>query len=182
MPGSPGCTWRSGRCPAWWPTRSGSASTSPPRAPAWRAPRWRSPSRQGGAGAAAAAPSSRRTHRSCYAGAAALTWRYSAARNSTSARCRWPDMCATCGCADGAQIRHQHADGTWHEHTGTENGAHDHGNGQHGRTVTLEAKVLARNDALAARNRDWLADRHILAVNLMSSPGAGKTTLLERTA
>jgi hydrogenase nickel incorporation protein HypB len=76
-------------------------------------------------------------------------------------------VCATCGCADGAQIRHSHDDGTWHAH---------------GRTVTLEAKVLARNDELAGRNRGWLAERGILAVNLMSSPGAGKTTLLERTA
>ncbi len=41
--------------------------------------------------------------------------------------------------------------------------------------------VLAKNDALAERNRTWLADRRITAVNLMSSPGAGKTTLLERT-
>jgi hydrogenase nickel incorporation protein HypB len=94
-------------------------------------------------------------------------------------------MCATCGCADGGRIRHQHDDGTWHEH-----GAHQHdhagpGHGHqqgHGRTVTLEEKVLARNDTLARQNRDWLRGRDILALNLMSSPGAGKTTLLERTA
>jgi hydrogenase nickel incorporation protein HypB len=91
-------------------------------------------------------------------------------------------MCATCGCAGAAQIRHQHADGTWHEHAANDYGADQHGNGRHGQTVTLEAKVLARNDALAAGNRDWLAGRGVLAVNLMSSPGAGKTTLLERTA
>ena len=41
--------------------------------------------------------------------------------------------------------------------------------------------VLAKNDALAERNRGWLADRRITALNLISSPGAGKTTLLERT-
>jgi len=94
-------------------------------------------------------------------------------------------MCATCGCADGAQIRHQHDDGTWHQR-----GAHQHdgagpGRGHphdHGQTVTLEEKVLARNDMLARQNRDWLRGRDILALNLMSSPGAGKTTLLERTA
>jgi hydrogenase nickel incorporation protein HypB len=40
---------------------------------------------------------------------------------------------------------------------------------------------LAKNDALAARNRAWLAGREILALNLVSSPGAGKTTLLERS-
>ncbi|WP_239163428.1 hydrogenase nickel incorporation protein HypB [Paractinoplanes rishiriensis] len=47
--------------------------------------------------------------------------------------------------------------------------------------VTLEQKVLAKNDDLAAANRAWLAERRIRTVNLMSSPGAGKTTLLERT-
>ncbi|MFZ2017849.1 MAG: GTP-binding protein [Methyloceanibacter sp.] len=47
--------------------------------------------------------------------------------------------------------------------------------------VALEARVLAKNDALAVKNRAWLAGRDILALNLVSSPGAGKTTLLERT-
>ncbi|MFF3627124.1 hydrogenase nickel incorporation protein HypB [Streptomyces sp. NPDC002164] len=50
-----------------------------------------------------------------------------------------------------------------------------------GETVTLEQRVLAKNEDLAARNRVWLAERDIVAVNMMSSPGAGKTTLLERT-
>jgi hydrogenase nickel incorporation protein HypB len=49
------------------------------------------------------------------------------------------------------------------------------------RTVVLEQKVLARNDEQAAKNRAWLAERALVAVNLMSSPGSGKTTLLERT-
>lgn len=48
-------------------------------------------------------------------------------------------------------------------------------------TITLEQRVLEKNDVLAARNRAWLARRHVFAVNLMSSPGSGKTTLLERT-
>lgn len=47
--------------------------------------------------------------------------------------------------------------------------------------VELEARILAKNDALAAKNRAWFAGREILAINLVSSPGAGKTTLLERT-
>ena len=41
--------------------------------------------------------------------------------------------------------------------------------------------MLAKNDDLARANRQWLRDRGILAINLMSSPGSGKTTLLERT-
>jgi hydrogenase nickel incorporation protein HypB len=95
-------------------------------------------------------------------------------------------MCATCGCGDDAEVRvygpggHAHDDQSHdgHAHDGH---AHDHQDGA-SRTVMLQQKVLAKNDRLAERNRDWLRDRGILAVNLMSSPGAGKTTLLERTA
>ena len=47
--------------------------------------------------------------------------------------------------------------------------------------VALETRILAKNDALAAKNRAWFAGREILALNLVSSPGSGKTTLLERT-
>jgi len=91
-------------------------------------------------------------------------------------------MCATCGCS-GDTILEPHEHDHEHNHHGHE---HDHGHGHNHshsqtRTVTLEQAVLARNDALAERNRKWLAERSILAVNLMSSPGAGKTTLLERT-
>ncbi len=52
---------------------------------------------------------------------------------------------------------------------------------EHGTTVQLERAVLEKNDKLAAKNRVWLAERKILALNLVSSPGSGKTTLLERT-
>ncbi|MDQ3760927.1 MAG: hydrogenase nickel incorporation protein HypB [Actinomycetota bacterium] len=90
-------------------------------------------------------------------------------------------MCATCGCSGDTILEdheHGHEQGHGHSHD------HEHGHG-HGhtttRTVTLEQAVLARNDALAELNREWLAQHGILAVNLMSSPGAGKTTLLERT-
>ena len=55
---------------------------------------------------------------------------------------------------------------------------HDH---DHGRVVELEQDILGANDALAAANRRALAERGVLAVNLMSSPGSGKTTLLVRT-
>ena len=47
--------------------------------------------------------------------------------------------------------------------------------------VDVERRILAKNDAQAAKNRAWFAGREILALNLVSSPGAGKTTLLERT-
>ncbi|WP_082077418.1 hydrogenase nickel incorporation protein HypB [Bradyrhizobium sp. LTSPM299] len=81
-----------------------------------------------------------------------------------------------------------HADGTRHSHA-RDDGHHDHGHGHdhdhhsHARdsVVELETRILAKNDALAAKNRAWFAGREILALNLVSSPGSGKTTLLERT-
>ena len=42
-------------------------------------------------------------------------------------------------------------------------------------------KHYNKNDGLAQRNRAWLAERGIFALNLVSSPGSGKTTLLVRT-
>lgn len=47
--------------------------------------------------------------------------------------------------------------------------------------MTVEQKVLAFNDEVAGRNRDWLAARGVVALNLISSPGSGKTLLLEKT-
>ena len=114
-------------------------------------------------------------------------------------------MCATCGCSTGAKAtvhgaadtqharshghdEHEHGHDHHHEH---EHDHHDENEHQHERGVShapppttvidLEARLLARNDALAARNRAWFAGREILALNLVSSPGSGKTTLLERT-
>ncbi|ACK52630.1 hydrogenase accessory protein HypB [Methylocella silvestris BL2] len=72
---------------------------------------------------------------------------------------------------------HEHGD---HDHQ--HDHRHDHDDG-HARSsvIELEAQILAKNDALAAKNRGWFLGREILALNLVSSPGAGKTTLLERT-
>jgi len=47
--------------------------------------------------------------------------------------------------------------------------------------ITVERKVLKKNDAIAAANRDVLREHGVFTINLLSSPGAGKTTLLERT-
>jgi len=47
--------------------------------------------------------------------------------------------------------------------------------------INVIEKVLKANDAVAAANRRLLAERQLLAVNLMSAPGSGKTTLLEKT-
>jgi hydrogenase nickel incorporation protein HypB len=84
-------------------------------------------------------------------------------------------MCGTCGCGQ-SDVRvsvltdgHQH--GPEHPH------AHDPLPG----VVEIETALLAKNDHLAAHNRTWLAERDIVALNLMSSPGSGKTSLLCRT-
>ncbi len=65
-------------------------------------------------------------------------------------------MCLTCGCGE-ADVRVE---------------------GEH---LVLEERLLAKNDHLADHVRASLAERGVVAVNLMSSPGAGKTSLLERT-
>lgn len=94
--------------------------------------------------------------------------------------------------AHGHDHGHDHAHGHDHDHTHDHDHGHDHHHEhdhQHphehvhadGDVVTLEARILAKNDTEAAKNRDWFAERNILALNLVSSPGAGKTTLLERT-
>ncbi len=102
-------------------------------------------------------------------------------------------MCATCGCTvdfdepgdlgelglSGHDHGHEHGHDHDHEHGPGHGHGHEHGDG---RTVTLQQKILAKNDDLAQRNREWLRERGILAINLMSSPGSGKTTLLERTS
>ncbi len=93
---------------------------------------------------------------------------------------------------------HVHADGSVHTHAQGAAGehvreGHDHmhfGTGPAGahapgmsqaRMVQIEQDILAKNDGYAARNREWLADRGIFALNLVSSPGSGKTTLLVKT-
>jgi hydrogenase nickel incorporation protein HypB len=98
-------------------------------------------------------------------------------------------MCGTCGCSGEAVVTlvagpPDHAHHEHGGHSGGEGDSHVHlpAGGDSARTVQLQQRVLARNDDLAAANRQWLAARAITAVNVMSSPGAGKTTLLARTA
>jgi hydrogenase nickel incorporation protein HypB len=47
--------------------------------------------------------------------------------------------------------------------------------------ITIERKVLEKNDALASQNRELLQKRGIFTLNIVSSPGAGKTSILEKT-
>jgi len=47
--------------------------------------------------------------------------------------------------------------------------------------ITIERKVLARNDEIARQNRELFKRKKIFVFNLVSSPGSGKTSILERT-
>jgi hydrogenase nickel incorporation protein HypB len=95
---------------------------------------------------------------------------------------------------------HEHPHGHPHGHTQDHAHSHDHvhvspgalhyGTGPAGnavpgmsqaRMVQIERDILAKNDGHATRNRALLAQRGVLALNLVSSPGSGKTSLLVRT-
>ena len=80
--------------------------------------------------------------------------------------------------------RHRHDDGSWHSHgdaTAVAPGAAHAPGLAPSRRVQIEQDILAKNDAIAAANRQRLADQGIFALNLVSSPGSGKTTLLVKT-
>ncbi len=47
--------------------------------------------------------------------------------------------------------------------------------------VSLNKKILARNEEFADVNRSFFADNNIMCINVISSPGSGKTTFLSRT-
>jgi hydrogenase nickel incorporation protein HypB len=86
-------------------------------------------------------------------------------------------MCGTCGCGESDVRVEVLADGHRPD-GGTE---HPHAHAALPGVVGIETALLAKNDHLAAHNRTWLAERGIVALNLMSSPGSGKTSLLRRT-
>ena len=47
--------------------------------------------------------------------------------------------------------------------------------------LTIKQDILGANDEIAKSNRELLDKRHILMINVMSSPGAGKTSLIMQT-
>ncbi len=94
-------------------------------------------------------------------------------------------MCTVCGCNEptGHGQSHDHSHSHDHDH-------HHFGQGAAGvsvagytqdRLIQIEQNILSKNDGYADANRQWLSERGLLALNLVSSPGAGKTTLLVET-
>ena len=47
--------------------------------------------------------------------------------------------------------------------------------------ITVERKVLEKNDNIASEIRKSFSEKKIFSINLVSSPGSGKTSLVERT-
>jgi hydrogenase nickel incorporation protein HypB len=47
--------------------------------------------------------------------------------------------------------------------------------------ITVERKVLEKNDQLAARHRERFRSGKVFVINMVSSPGSGKTSIVERT-
>jgi hydrogenase nickel incorporation protein HypB len=87
-------------------------------------------------------------------------------------------VCRTCGCGE-SDVRVEVLDGPRVAEPDVH--PHPHPHESQGDVVEIETALLAKNDHLAAHNRAWLAERGIVALNLMSSPGSGKTSLLCRT-
>jgi hydrogenase nickel incorporation protein HypB len=47
--------------------------------------------------------------------------------------------------------------------------------------ITIERKVLDKNDEIARQNRELFLRHTVFAINIVSSPGSGKTSILEKT-
>lgn len=46
--------------------------------------------------------------------------------------------------------------------------------------ITIERKILEKNDTIAEFNRNKFKEKKIFVANLLSSPGSGKTSILEK--
>ena len=90
-------------------------------------------------------------------------------------------MCEKCGCGEHDSNAQEHSHAHAHDHHHHDGSEHTHSSEGETRLVDLERRILSRNDETAARNREWLRERGVTSLNIISSPGAGKTLLLERT-
>ena len=70
-------------------------------------------------------------------------------------------MCDTCGCG--------------------EPNAHPHDHKHDAELVELHRDIMSKNEHYASQNQKLFDEKHIFALNFVSSPGSGKTTVLEKT-
>ena len=110
-------------------------------------------------------------------------------------------MCDTCGCGNPDEFKiHDHNHDHDHDHSHSHDHQHDHDhvhhhdhNTEHGheqththehlptKVISLNMDILSENNRLAERNRGWFEGKHVLCLNMVSSPGSGKTSILEKT-
>ncbi|MFN8340725.1 MAG: hydrogenase nickel incorporation protein HypB [Cyclobacteriaceae bacterium] len=89
-------------------------------------------------------------------------------------------MCATCGCDHDAEVSIMRPGAPAFQQVQASNMIHPATRNRQ-REIELERDILGKNNSMARHNHHHFAARHILAINLVSSPGSGKTSLLERT-
>jgi len=80
---------------------------------------------------------------------------------------------------------HSHGSDHWHDHDHEHphTHAHDHAHPHElHRSLTVEQRILDKNDRLAERNRGFFQAKGLYVLNVLASPGAGKTAFIERTA
>lgn len=99
-------------------------------------------------------------------------------------------MCETCGCGESGEVsihdlqhNHDHDQGNPHSHAQRRDSVlftpvPDH---SRKRVINLNLDILSDNNNLAQVNRQFLEERKVLCLNLVSSPGSGKTSILEKT-
>ncbi len=91
-------------------------------------------------------------------------------------------MCGVCGCSEGEARVEGAVEPLAHSvDTDAEPGVVRDDPVQRSQLVSVERNILAKNDALAAHNRQHFNSHRVLALNLVSSPGSGKTALLVET-
>ncbi len=110
-------------------------------------------------------------------------------------------MCDTCGCGNPDEFKiHDHNHDHDHDHSHSHDHQHDHDHGHHHdhnpehghepththehlpkKVISLNMDILSENNRLAERNRGWFEGKHVLCLNMVSSPGSGKTSILEKT-
>jgi hydrogenase nickel incorporation protein HypB len=107
-------------------------------------------------------------------------------------------MCETCGCgqpdsfsikvpqeeSDHSSHKHHHKHHGDHSHEHSHGHSHDHSHDHEeskGKVIDVNKDLLHENNLIAERNRGFFEGKHIVCLNLVSSPGSGKTTILEKT-
>jgi hydrogenase nickel incorporation protein HypB len=75
---------------------------------------------------------------------------------------------------------HDHGHSHDHDHDHAHDHDHPHSHEPH-RTLSVEQRILDKNDRLAERNRGYFQAKGLYVLNVLASPGAGKTAFIERT-